>query len=1036
MADAGYLEFSYNAEKVRQLASDLDTAKSRMNDYNLSSLISQLQNCRGWSRISGASGYISRLNAHKNDATTYNGKINKEKSRILDTLAALEAFDGEVITTETHWWADAAMIYYNFEEGFLTGFEQVLDGLMTGAAVVCGWMGFDEAANAIGNAVDYEIVGEFYDWRFENDPWMQLVEKHATYNHDDPACDNVKGFGTIVSYVAMAALAGGGLGAVGVSGGAWSGAASIIGDVLVTGIGTLGAETDNNLEQGQDIMTAAANAADDALLAAAVAGTVGSFIEFGPGMLKTGFNKMFGEAAQEGTEMIVKESTQQATDSLVSKGVNEAISEGAEEINVVLMKDASGAVAELTQEEFEQLAKQAGLNSAEELTQQLSQNGVQVATDTIVKTGPNEFTSKAMMEGAGELFGEGAQAATNQGAQTATNEAGQLLLTDGSQAAANETAQAAANETAQTAANETAQTAANETTQTAVSETTQQATTTSTKEQVKEAAANGAQTVAGETIEEVENKTIKNITEEVEDRLSNRGRNQIIDAIPTRQADEVIPTSQVTDLVPTNQMDELVPTNQLDELVPTNQSKAIANNVDEMLPAGQVDELVPTNQIDEALPTNPLNEAGETGLAIINKEGAEEIAETGLTVAGKEGAEEVAETGLTVAGKEGAEEVAETGLTVAGKEGAEEVAETGLTVAGKEGAEEAAETGLTVAGKEGAEEIAQTGAKEGAEEIIEEIAEQGGKKLPSGAVGIIAGREAAEEYEGDIFGPGNSGDEFPTDGGLTEIIPGTEGPTGPIENPTGPIENPTGPIENPTGPIENPTGPTEGIPEIPTESISEIIPEEEIPTDPITEPVTDPITEGNTETPTENPTGPTENPTGPTEKPTTPDTPTGNDILDDVIPGIGGTDSESTSMSERFEGVEGSLGDIVDLASGVNIPTSADPIRTKINTKDNKMIPLMAGLGAAALAGLGTKAYLERKENKDDEEEIEAEEWDDEEDLELSLVNDQAGLELEESDYLTPNDEFAYAPETADIDSDDSGDRYQATNASELPSMN
>ena len=96
----------------------------------------------------------------------------------------------------------------------------------------------------------------------------------------------------------------------------------------------------------------------------------------------------------------------------------------------------------------------------------------------------------------------------------------------------------------------------------------------------------------------------------------------------------------------------------------------------------------------------------------------------------------------------------------------------------------------------------------------------------------------------------------------------------------------------------------------------------------------------------------------------------------------------------------------------------------------------MAGLGAAALAGLGTKAYLERKENKDDEEEIEAEEWDDEEDLELSSVNDTAGLELEESDYLTPNDEYAYAPETADIDSNGDGDKYQATNASELPSMN
>ena len=1004
MADAGYLEFSYNAEKVRELASNLDTAKARMNDYDLSSLISQLQNCRGWSRIGSSvtSNFISRLNAHANDATTYSGKINKEKSRILDTLAALEAFDGEVVTTETHWWADAAMVYYNFEEGFLTGFEQVLDGLMTGAAVVCGWMGFDEAAEAIGNAVDYEIVGEFYDWRFENDPWMKLVEKHATYNHDDPACDNVKGFGTIVSYVAMAALAGGGLGALGVSGGAWSGAASIIGDVLVTGIGTLGAETDNNLEQGQDIMTAAANAADDALLAAAVAGSVGSLIEFGPGMLKTGFNKMFGEAAQEGTEMIVKEGTQQATDSLVSKGVNEAISEGAEEINVVLMKDASGAVAELTQEEFEQLAKQAGLNSAEELTQQLTQNGVQIATDTIVKTGPNEFTSKAMMEGAQELFGEGAQAATNQGAQTATSEAGQLLLTDGTQTAANETVQTAANETVQTAANETAQTAANETvqtaanetTQTAVSETTQQATTTSTKEQVKEVAANGAQTAVGETIEEVENKTIKNVAEEVEDRLARRGKNQIKDVLPT------------------NQMDEIIPTGQLDELVPTNQTKAIVNNIDEAIPSGQLDELVPTNQLDEILPTNQLDELGETGLAIINKEGAEELVQTGA----KEGAEELVQTGA----KEGAEEIVQAGA----KEGAEEIVQAGA----KEGAEEIAETGLTVAGKEGAEELAQTGAKEGAEEIIEEIAEQGGKRLPKIGLEIAAGREAAEQYEGDIFGPGSSEDEFPTDGGLTEIIPDTEG------NTEGFTEG------NTEGQTEQST-----LPEVQTEGISELIPEvptEELPTENITTPDTEVPTEGRTETPTEQPTEsrtetPTEQPTTePTEKPTTPDTPTGNDILEEVIPGSGGTDSESTSMSERFEGIEGSLGEIVDLANGVNIPTSADPIKTKINTKDNKMIPLMAGLGAAALAGLGTKAYLERKENKDDEEEIEAEEWDDEEDLELSSVNDTAGLELEESDYLTPNDEYAYAPETADIDSDGDGDKYQATNASELPSMN
>ena len=902
------------------------------------------------------------------------------------------------------------MIYYNFEEGFLTGFEQVLDGLMTGAAVVCGWMGFDEAANAIGNAVDYEIVGEFYDWRFENDPWMQLVEKHATYNHDDPACDNVKGFGTIVSYVAMAALAGGGLGALGVSGGATSGLASVLGDMLITGIGTLGAETDNNLEQGQDIMTAAKNASKDALVATVVAGTVGGAIEFGPGLLKTGFNKVFGEAAQEGTELAIKEGAQEAVEEGVSNGVKNAMAEGAEEINVVFMRNSDGVIVELTQEEFEQAAKKAGLNSAEELAQQLSDQGIQVATDTMVQTGPGEFTSRAMMEGAEDLFGESAQTAANQGAQTATNEAGQLLLTDGSQTAvnetaqtaasetaqtaANETAQTAANETAQTAANETAQTAANETTQTAVSETTQQATTTSTKEQVKEAAANGAQTAVGETIEEVENQTIKNVTEEVEDRLARRGRNQVIDAIPTGQADEVIPTSQVTDLVPTNQMDEVIPTNQVTDLVPTNQTKGIVNNVDEVIPAGQLDEMIPTNQIDEVIPAGQVDEvipAGQVDELVPSNQLDEVIPSNQLDeVVPSNQLDEVIPSNQL-------DEVIPAGQ-------ADELVPTGAI-------DDIGETGLAIVNKEGTQEI------------IEEVVEQTGKKLPS-HLGVIAGLEAADNYEGE--------DILPTE---PPTIQSTEPPTIPHTEPIT-VPETTPPTEGYTEP------PTDRIPEPPTEGIKDIIPGTEGRTEGPTEGRTEGPTEGRTETPTEGPTEsrtetPTEQPTtGPNEKPTTPDTPTGNDILDEVIPGSGGTDSESTSMSERFEGIEGSLGEIVDLASGVNIPTSADPIRTKINTKDNKMIPLMAGLGAAALAGLGTKAYLERKENKDDEEEIEAEEWDDEEDLELSLVNDQAGLELEESDYLTPNDEFAYAPETADIDSDDSGDRYQATNASELPSMN
>ena len=156
----------------------------------------------------------------------------------------------------------------------------------------------------------------------------------------------------------------------------------------------------------------------------------------------------------------------------------------------------------------------------------------------------------------------------------------------------------------------------------------------------------------------------------------------------------------------------------------------------------------------------------------------------------------------------------------------------------------------------------------------------------------------------------------------------------------------------------------------------------------------------------------------------------------DDLTSIGGTDSDSSSLLEEF-GDAADLGEIVDLAGGVNIPTSADPIRTKVNAKDNNMIPLMAGLGAAALAGLGTKAYLERKENKDEEDELEADEWEEEDAAELALESASLENELEESDYLLPTDEYAFRPETASIeDEEDDGDRYQAVNSSDLPSMN
>ena len=1010
MADASnYLEFSYNAEKVSSLMETLEKAKGHMSDFDLSSLITQLQNCRGWSRVSKAdsnlSTYISTLNNHKNDKTTYANKINKEKQRINDTITALQSFDGAVVEVQTHWWADAAMAYYNFKEGFLTGFEQVLDGLMTGAAVLCGWLGFDEAADAIGRAVDYEIVGNYYDWLFENDPWMKLVEKHSTYNHDDPACDNMKGFGTIASYIAMAALTGGALSSLGVSGGMMSGLSSVLGDMIITGIGTLGAETDNNLEAGMNIMEAAKEASKDAAIATVIAGGVGGLIEFGPGAIKTVGKKLFAETAQESTELVVKEGMQSGAKTVFGDGaqnaatklnlatdiiqpsdaVEEFIKNGTGELDVVFLKGQGDLVQTMTKEQFQEASEAYFKQTGKNLTEEMGAQGVDVFTDTVVKNGPGQEGFKSMLEsmansGSKETVqsatNEFTQSVSNEFVQSMSNESGQLLLTDGSQTMANELAQTMTNESgqllltdgSQTIANEFAQTATNETMQTATNEITQQVTTKGTNE----FAQNTIETFAGESLEEASGKAAKEGLQTFEEKFAQNSDNLLKNNKNSLELDIRNNKNTLSDIV---------------DGTTGNNSKALTNQMD--------------NVVDNALTGGGKN----TGL--VPKGGAGKG--TGVV------AKEIAGEGTELVVKKGAQEAGQTAIAVVSKEAAGE----GTELIIKKGATEAGQTAIAVVSKElggeGVENIIKTGAKETVEKITNKV-------IVHASDDVLRNDEPTQP-----IAQTESSHEAPHSTITPEPTPPTSTPTGPTSTPTAPEtpKTPTGTTTEqlvPETPV-TPETPTEGvaefvpetptIPEVPTENISEIIPED-IP-----------------ETPTEP--GP-----GIGEQPTTPRGDTGSDLLDEVIPGgnDGRNDSESTSMSEQFSGIEGSLGDIVDLAGGVNIPTSADPIRTKINTKDNKMIPLMAGLGAAAVAGLGTKAYLERKENKDEEEEIEAEEWEEDEDLELSLVNDNIDLELEESDYLTPTDEYAYAPETADIESDDEGDKYEAVNSSELPSMN
>ena len=93
------------------------------------------------------------------------------------------------------------------------------------------------------------------------------------------------------------------------------------------------------------------------------------------------------------------------------------------------------------------------------------------------------------------------------------------------------------------------------------------------------------------------------------------------------------------------------------------------------------------------------------------------------------------------------------------------------------------------------------------------------------------------------------------------------------------------------------------------------------------------------------------------------------------------------------------------------LPTST-PMNTTTTTtttqnSGNSVIPVLAGLSAAAAAGIGAKAYMDRKKNRDnDEEEFKSEDWSTDSDINI--------------EYHEPSNN---EPETLDFD--DTGDDYQ-----------
>ena len=152
----------------------------------------------------------------------------------------------------------------------------------------------------------------------------------------------------------------------------------------------------------------------------------------------------------------------------------------------------------------------------------------------------------------------------------------------------------------------------------------------------------------------------------------------------------------------------------------------------------------------------------------------------------------------------------------------------------------------------------------------------------------------------------------------------------------------------------------------------------------------------------------------------------GGGYTEEGYTGEGGTEGEFDIPES--EDMSGSFTEIVGGNEYTNIPTSASPITTTTTTGSKKsIIPVIAGLGSAAVAGIGTKAFLDKKEESSEEvEDFDTDEWTEDEqiDMEYNEAMD------EDRDYLDPSDEIAYQE-----GEEEPTESYEAVNRSELASM-
>lgn len=146
--------------------------------------------------------------------------------------------------------------------------------------------------------------------------------------------------------------------------------------------------------------------------------------------------------------------------------------------------------------------------------------------------------------------------------------------------------------------------------------------------------------------------------------------------------------------------------------------------------------------------------------------------------------------------------------------------------------------------------------------------------------------------------------------------------------------------------------------------------------------------------------------------------------------GVSGTGVESVTETASVEDVisetKTSIDDVIKGSKYTKIPTSSKPITaTTSGSGGSAAIPIVAGLSAAASAGIGAKVYMDRKKNNENGEydEIETEDWSGEDTLNLDY-DDSSDTET----YLNEDDDYSYQAE-------EQTEKYDARNNEELADL-